>query len=349
MRYKYKPKTKSGLIKAIKKEIYEVQGTPDNPNWNADLNCIDTGLITDMSGLFSDYQYRYKLDKFNGDISKWNVSNVEDMSEMFSGSLFNEDISNWDVSNVQNMSSMFRKSKFNRDISKWDVSNVENMELMFCCSNFNQNISNWNIKNVKFLTRMFYKSKFNQDISNWNVSNVINMLGMFKESEFNQDISNWKINKNCNIFNLFEDSKFNKDIGNWEESLKIESWLENISVSTRYSKLPDKIRYKETIENINEYLNNLFYLKEKLIYEIQVIDRLDNKQYLNKFINMFQNDLKEYLKELKEKYKNRQPDIAKKLMLKDILDIFKNINDKNFMRIVDTKFLKDEDIIKIKK
>ena len=27
MKYKYKPKTKKELIKAIKKEIYEVQGT----------------------------------------------------------------------------------------------------------------------------------------------------------------------------------------------------------------------------------------------------------------------------------------------------------------------------------
>jgi len=56
MKYKYKPRTKSGLVKAIKKEIYKIQGTPDNPNWQADLNCIDTSLITDMSNLFS-YEY----------------------------------------------------------------------------------------------------------------------------------------------------------------------------------------------------------------------------------------------------------------------------------------------------
>ena len=72
--------------------------------------------------------------QFNGDISKWNVSNVTTMDYMFSKSEFtgkNGDISNWDVSNVVNMSCMFRDSKFNGDISKWDVSNVVNMSYMF--------------------------------------------------------------------------------------------------------------------------------------------------------------------------------------------------------------------------
>ena len=46
--------------------------------------------------------------KFNGDISKWNVSNVRDMENMFDGSSFNGDISKWDVSKVKNMSNMFK-------------------------------------------------------------------------------------------------------------------------------------------------------------------------------------------------------------------------------------------------
>ncbi len=53
---------------------------------------------------------------FNDDISKWNVSNVTDMSSMFSCydpkdeeavSAFDEDISGWGVSSVTNMSDMF--------------------------------------------------------------------------------------------------------------------------------------------------------------------------------------------------------------------------------------------------
>ena len=44
---------------------------------------------------------------FNGDISKWNVSNVKDMNCMFAYSKFNGDISNWDVSNVEYTKGMF--------------------------------------------------------------------------------------------------------------------------------------------------------------------------------------------------------------------------------------------------
>ena len=62
----------------------------------ADLNFIDTFHITDMGWLFSDFKYNVK--KFNGDISKWDVSNVEDMSYMFYDAKFNGDISNWKIS-----------------------------------------------------------------------------------------------------------------------------------------------------------------------------------------------------------------------------------------------------------
>lgn len=46
---------------------------------------------------------------FNQDISKWDVSNVRDMSAMFQGATsFNRDISHWQVSSVGNMNNMFR-------------------------------------------------------------------------------------------------------------------------------------------------------------------------------------------------------------------------------------------------
>jgi hypothetical protein len=87
----------------------------------------------------------FSFSKFNGDISKWNVSNVKDMGAMFDESIFNGDISKWNVSNVTEMWAMFLNSIFNRDISKWNVSNVINMYQMFKDSQFNRNISNWTI------------------------------------------------------------------------------------------------------------------------------------------------------------------------------------------------------------
>lgn len=89
------PKTKNELKQLIEHEL-EKQG-PD-----ADLNFIDTSLITDMSELFL-----------------WT-------------DLRNIKIDEWDVSNVNNMQTMFYMCpNFDGDISKWDVSNVTNYYCMF--------------------------------------------------------------------------------------------------------------------------------------------------------------------------------------------------------------------------
>ena len=117
--YKYFPKTKEELQDIIEKRM-EQEGN------EVDLNDINVLEITDMSSLFEETN-------FNGDISKWDVSNVKDMSYMFWGcKLFNQDISNWDVSNVTDMTCMFSNCfKFNQDISNWDVSNVSSWFYMF--------------------------------------------------------------------------------------------------------------------------------------------------------------------------------------------------------------------------
>ena len=60
--------------------------------------------------------------KFNGDLSNWDVSNVEDMRFMFSNSSFtceNGDISKWDVSNVRDMSYMFNGTPLEKNPPKW--------------------------------------------------------------------------------------------------------------------------------------------------------------------------------------------------------------------------------------
>lgn len=104
----------------------------------ADLNFIQTYKVTGMSGLFMNTE-------FNGDISKWDVSNVVYMAEMFKNSPFNGDISKWNVSKVYNMSHMFSSArKFNQDISDWNVTNCEHMEYMFKdAMAFDQDLSKW--------------------------------------------------------------------------------------------------------------------------------------------------------------------------------------------------------------
>ena len=145
--YRFEPKTKAELISLIENRIKE-DGN------NVDLNDINLKNITDISGLFT----KSNLSDFNGDISEWDVRNVEYMRYAFEGSKFNGDISKWDVSNVIDMQGMFRLSNFNGDISKWDVNNVIDMESMFEYSKFSGDISSWDVKNVKNMKHMFKHS-----------------------------------------------------------------------------------------------------------------------------------------------------------------------------------------------
>ena len=89
--------------------------------------------------------------------TKEELKDIIDMSDLFEYSDFNGDISKWNVSNVKTMYGMFYKSEFNGNIYKWNVSNVKNMECMFMKSNFNSDISNWDVSNVKSMHEMFYE------------------------------------------------------------------------------------------------------------------------------------------------------------------------------------------------
>ena len=136
------------LIKIIKKEIKK---NGDKCN----LNHIDISNLMDLNNLFSS-----EFKKFNGNISKWDTSNILRMDFMFSNSIFNGDISNWDVSSVVRMDSMFSHSKFNQDIANWDTSSALRMDFMFLNSKFNQDISNWDVSKVHDVDDMFKNSSY---------------------------------------------------------------------------------------------------------------------------------------------------------------------------------------------
>jgi surface protein len=141
---------KPTIIKATDETIKKiVKDELDRLGHDADLNHIDVSKVTNMNSLFSCYKddLGKKYKDLNPDISKWDVSNAENMQYMFYGN-----------------------ENFNKDISGWDVSKVENMEWMFYfCEKFDCDISGWDVKKVKYKDFMFYgcnikeefKPKFN--------------------------------------------------------------------------------------------------------------------------------------------------------------------------------------------
>ena len=76
---------------------------------------------------------RDAAEAYYGHISTWDVGDVTDFSNVFSGYTdFNDDITNWDVSSATNMYGMFQyATAFNQDLSNWDISSVTDMRYMF--------------------------------------------------------------------------------------------------------------------------------------------------------------------------------------------------------------------------
>ena len=155
-----------------------VTSIPDISKW-------DTSNVFDMSYLFCCCENL----KFLPDISSWNTTNVKKMSNMISycGKLESlPDISKWDTRNVIDMSHMFANNwniKSFPDISKWNTSKVETIDHMFtrCGIDKMPDISKWDTSNVKDMSYMFSYCK-NMDIlpyiTKWHITNA-NMRGMF--------------------------------------------------------------------------------------------------------------------------------------------------------------------------
>lgn len=152
-------------------------------------------------------------------------STLTDLREMFvqATSLNDPNISKWDTSNVTNMSAMFfGASSFNQSLNDWNVSNVTTMTKMFSgASKFNQPLDKWKTGNVTSLTEMFSSApKFNQPLSTWDVSKVKTMDGMFfRAYDFDQPLNDWKTLSVTNLQNTFaEATSFDYPLDNWDTS-----------------------------------------------------------------------------------------------------------------------------------
>lgn len=123
--------------------------------------------------------------KFNGNLSRWNFSNVNNTLAMFQGasSFQGTGIDQWNTSQITSMAFMFTAaSTFNGNLSNWDVANVKSMDVLFRGAKSFEGIGvdRWNISNVESLYGTFYDAGlFNANLSGWDMSKVLNTSYMF--------------------------------------------------------------------------------------------------------------------------------------------------------------------------
>ena len=196
--------------------------------------------LTSTEGMFCLFEKVSDIEGFEN----INTSNVTDMSRMFEqfGNMSKSldkvpDVSNWDTSKVENMSNMFSEycyyasNKLDKvpDVSNWSTSKVTNMSKMFHSFgpiNINSfvpsapNVSNWNTSKVVDMSCMFSNYAFTStclnsapDVSKWDTSNVTNMSSMFDCYGFSSsaldaapNVSNWftqKVTTTESMFNHY--------------------------------------------------------------------------------------------------------------------------------------------------
>ena len=177
------------------------------------LDTWDTSNVTNMSLMFDSSE----AEKLN--ISNLNTKNVRSMNGMFSNlstSGFKDlDLSKWDTSNVTDISRMFtlNYSTEKINVSNWDTSKITKMEDAFSgAHNLKEikGIENWNTSNVKTIHNMFAYSENlkSLNLSKWNTSNVEDMSELFLGAEglAYLNIENWDTGKVKSFDNIFSNT-----------------------------------------------------------------------------------------------------------------------------------------------
>lgn len=205
-----RPKNKKELVEIINERIKNLDSIV------LDLTDINTDLIIDMSYLFERFSYELYPFKII-DVTGWDVSNVEDMTNIFSNLVSIEEIKGlhtWNMKNVKNASGMFQDCEMLRelDLSKWEMPKVEKLYNCFenCKIISKINVSGWNCQNLLNINSMFYGCTELEEIIGLNeigdVSKCDSFIFMFCGCEWLKkiDISKWDISSCDDTSHMFE-------------------------------------------------------------------------------------------------------------------------------------------------
>ena len=154
----------------------------------------DVSKVTDMPLMFYDCEKLNSLEKLSSWATK--VGNVTDMHGMFKACVGLESLDglgSWNVSNVTNMSGMFSRA----DVDEIGADNLTDISAL----------SGWNVSSVTDMSSMFADCKKltgPADLSKWDISKVTDLSSMFSNAgaessdNFVLDFSNKKFTKPTN-------------------------------------------------------------------------------------------------------------------------------------------------------
>ena len=144
---------------------------------------------------------------------------------------FNQDISEWDVSSVSDMTSMFNgAASFNKNINNWYVLLIDIEPINFSLNSILEfdNEPNWGLKLEPFTNdtlKIAIKETKNGRYkgvrpNDWDVSKVTDMSYLFKNNKtFNDEISKWDVSSVTDMKYMFNNAKdFDQYIGDWDVS-----------------------------------------------------------------------------------------------------------------------------------
>ena len=138
-----------------------------------DLHNWDIRNVEKINGMFC------RCKSFDGkEVENWNIANgkLKSLARMFMGcENLNCNLSKWDVSNIEDMHGIFKRcpSFEGKGLENWDVSNVADAyEMFYECTNLQADLSNWNIQNINDMEDMFTNcKKLNCDFKKWKLKN----------------------------------------------------------------------------------------------------------------------------------------------------------------------------------
>ena len=179
----------------------------------------------DEKGWLDYYEKKY------GPLREWDVSDLTDLSGLFTGVDFSDvieasDLAHWDTSSAQRMLATFNRFKFAPasgaalDLENWDVSSVVDMNHTFSNATMSVRVSSWDTSSVqnmagaflgfscrdRFLpSREWPEGAVSPDLSKWNVESVITTSDMFSSFWFfDMDLSGWNLESVQNMSGMFD-------------------------------------------------------------------------------------------------------------------------------------------------